>query len=114
MTMRLKDLYNQKAVYWEPITSDGYGNVATGTATEILVRWEDVTEIIMTSAGEEKTSSSKIGSLIEFDEHGWLWLGRLTDLDSSADPIASGAFEVLKTANIPSLDGKQIKHEAWL
>ena len=44
---------NQKAIYWEKSTQDGYGDYTYLEPVEIDCRWSTETEMVKNSRGEE-------------------------------------------------------------
>lgn len=96
----------QTAVYWPSPVSDGRGGYTYGDAVEIVVRWEDIHEVFLSVDGEEVVSNARVYVDRVVDELGFLFLGELTDLDSSAlaDPmLADGAFSIRKFEVLPNL-----------
>lgn len=100
-------LCKQTAVYWGTPVEDGYGGCTFADPVEIACRWEDKKEVYMSGSGEQLVSLAVVYVTQDVDEKGWLYLGLLTDFDSSLDtskPKAlSGTFEIKRFDKSPSL-----------
>lgn len=103
-------LCDQTAVYWGNPIKDGFGGYAFDDAVEINCVWEDTTELIRDSQGNEITSRAKVFVVQDLDEEGYLYLGSLDDLESA--PVPS---EVEKAFQIKRFDKtKALRKEEYL
>jgi len=96
----------QTAVYWGTPVADGYGGKDFADPVEISCRWENTTEKIMNSNGEEVVSRAQVFTTQDVDELGYLFLGDLDDLNSAeeADPMsADGAYEIKRFDKTPAM-----------
>jgi hypothetical protein len=75
----------QTVVYWANPTNDGDGNLTYDTPVEILVRWDDKTQLVTDSTGKEKVSKAEILTNQEMLEEEFLYLGSLSDFASGED-----------------------------
>lgn len=108
---------NQTAVYWASPTDDGYGNFVYADPVEISVRWEDSTEVITDSKGQERVSKAEVIVLQDVVEQGLLFLGDIADLDSTEedDPTTiDGAYPVVRFDKTPGIKGRSFLRKAWL
>ena len=110
----------QTAVYWGSPSSDGYGGMSFTTAIEILVRWENKTELI-DRVGRKDTdaiiSNAVVYCLQDLEENGWLFLGELDDLDSASltnPKEQENAYEIKKFEKIPSFKQDSIIRKVYL
>jgi hypothetical protein len=95
----IKTVCVQRALYWPEPVPDGYGGIQFGEPQEIPVRWDEKTEVITDSKGDEVVSKAEIMTTIDLDEGGWLWLGEMDDLPESVKVDQLG--EVLDPRKIP-------------
>jgi len=94
----------QTAVYWGSPTNDGYGGKTFADPVEIDCRWEDRTDVLRTSAGNEVVSKAKVLVTQDLDEEGFLYLGELDDLDSAPIPSeVDGAHKIVRFDKIPMI-----------
>lgn len=119
--MGIESLYRrvckQTAVYWGAPTENGYGGFTYDDPVEIAVRWENKTEVITDSKGQEQVSKAEIFLTQDIDEQGMLFLGTLDDLDSAEedDPTTvNGAYVVMKFEKIPDMAGREFTRKAYL
>ena len=108
----LKKVCVQTAVYWGSPVSDGFGGQTHGEVREIQCRWDDVSNTISTNDGQEIISRAELLVVEDLQEHGFLWLGSLGELndlylDSHMDNIdpktVSNAFEIRRIDKIPMI-----------
>ncbi len=115
--MNIAKVCKQIAVYWEAAGNDGYGGLSYTEPIEIKVRWRDRFQIILTSDGKEHQSQAEVWTLIDLKEEGFLYLGRLTSLDSDQliDPKEiSSAHEIIRFIKIPALRGNEYIRKVYL
>lgn len=105
--MSIQELLNriakQTAVYWGSPVAGGYGANTYADPVEILIRWEEATEMVLGKDGKEIQSRAQVYTLQDVDEQGYLYLGELTDLDSDPDDplIISGAWQIIQFQKTP-------------
>jgi hypothetical protein len=106
----------QTAVYWAPDTPDQYGQPTYDTPREILVRWDEVTEEFISPDNEARQSKAKVMAKEDLEVNGVLFLGELTDLDSTTAPFENdGAWQILSFKKIPFLRSTtRFFRQAWL
>jgi hypothetical protein len=108
---------NQTAVYWATPSADGYGGYTWDNPVEISCRWEDTIQVITDSNGEEIVSRAVVYLDQDVDENGVLFLGSLTDLDSTqeADPMtADSAYRIRRFDKVPNIKGTDFLRKAYL
>jgi len=97
----------QTAVYWGNPHNDGYGQQTYDTPVEISCRWDGVNELTMDGKGEMIRSNAKVLVTQDLDERSYLYLGSLTDFDSTVDTSApetvEGAYEIKKFIKTPMI-----------
>lgn len=104
----------QTAVYWGNPQNDGFGHFTFDDPVELKpsenngVRWEGKSEVnfeIARNIGNIQLSKSSVLVLQDLDEMGYLFLGTLEDIDSSADesdPLTvEGAYPIRRFDKIP-------------
>ena len=98
----------QTAVYWGTPVDDGYGGKTFADPVEIDCRWEDKIENIDRVGGgrlgEEVVSEAQVYVTQDVEEHGYLFLGDLDDLDSDeeADPTTiTKAYMINRFEKVP-------------
>jgi len=82
-TDEIAEAFTDTAVYWGVSGNDGYAETYNSPA-EIDCRWEDRLRKVITATGEEKLSSATVYTASDLDLGGFLFLGELDDLSSSA------------------------------
>lgn len=96
----------QTAVYWANPTRDGRGNTTFDSPVDILVRWDDKTQVITDAQGNEKVSRAEILSNQEMAELEFLFLGSLSDFASGADlsnpKTIVGAYHIITKTKVPA------------
>ena len=113
MKIKLK----QNAVYWAPGVSDGEGGTAFTQGVEIKCRWEDKQVNYVSDKGETEVSRSIVFTDRDVFLKGYLFLGLLQDLTSSAgeDPTEEhDAYEIKSFNKIPSVKGNKFERTAVL
>jgi hypothetical protein len=84
---------SQKCVYWGSPAEDGEGGNTYASPVEIDCRWENMTQIVVDSKGNEITSRALVFVEQDLDVEGRLYLGTLENLydlptlDSSASEL---------------------------
>ncbi len=99
----------QTAVYWGNPVSNKKGGYTFDTPVELAppngVRWEDRSEIKRMPNGTIELSRASVLLLQDVDKFGYLYLGELSDFDSSVDtddPInIEGAYLIIERDKIP-------------
>ena len=103
----IKKFAVQTVVYWANPTNDGDGNFTYDSPVEILVRWDDKTQVVTDSSGRERTSSAEILTNQEMVEEEFLYNGSLSDFSSGqdlSDPKAiEGAYEIITKTKVPAV-----------
>ena len=98
----IKKVCVQPAVYWQYNGSDGQGGSAFLNAVEIKVRWDEGTEVLSDSRGQEFTSHAQVLTPGNLVEQSYLWLGSLEDLPLEQDPVElPQAFAIKKMERYP-------------
>lgn len=95
----------QTAIYWANPTRDGDGNTTFDSPVDILVRWDDKTQVVTDSQGKEKVSRAEILSNQEMSELEYLFLGSISDFASGADlsnpKTIAGAYQIITKTKVP-------------
>lgn len=109
----IKKVCVQTAVYWGNPKPDGMGGTEYDDPVEVKVRWDDVTEVIKDGQGKDINSRAKILTPVDFQEQGYLFLGRLEDIPEEAwltyrgatihPNQIPGAFEIISFEKIPMI-----------
>jgi len=110
-------LLNQTAVYWGNPTPNGEGGYSYDAPVEISCRWELRQELIRDDVGRELRSKARIFVGQDLDDHGYLYLGDLDDLDSDeqVDPATvTAAFEIKMKEEVPDIKGARPVRVVWL
>ncbi len=116
--MNLTKFFNQTAVYWPPLTINGFGNITHDTPVEVAVRWTVKKERFLSSGGggntvEELLSKVVILAETDFEQKGKMKLGTLIGLDSDqlpdSDSLLIEGFE-----KIPTIKADQFLRKAYL
>jgi hypothetical protein len=108
---------NQTAVYWGTPASDGQGGRTFDEPIDIDCRWENVNELFVDGQGQERRSSAVVYVSVDVVVGGYLYLGTLTDLDSSEedDPLSvNDAKEIRRFDTTPSLKGDRSMRKIYL
>jgi len=103
----IKKFAVQTAVYWATPTNDGDGNMTYDSPVEILVRWDDKTQVVTDSSGKERTSNAEILTNQEMVEEEFLYNGSLADFPSGQDlsnpKTVEGAYEIITKMKVPAV-----------
>lgn len=102
----------ETAVYWASSGKDRYNQNTYSSPVEIKCRWEQKTQVVKNSQGEEVVSEAQVFLMKNVNEQSLLLLGNLDDVSSAEedDPhtIESGVYEVKSKAKIPGLGSKTV------
>jgi hypothetical protein len=100
-------LCKQIAVYWANPVNDGYGGKTYAVPVEIQCRWEDRNETFLANTGNLMVSRSVVYPLIDLDQEGILFLGKLADLTTAEknDPRLIDAASSVKRFDIVPILG---------
>lgn len=113
--MNIKRKLKQTMVWWQLLSRSGDGSYNYAEPEEVKCRWEDRHEIYHISTGEERKSLAIIMVTFDIQPGDMIFLGRLVDLDSSADPMNEPlAKQVLEITNITNLRGITQVRKAYL
>lgn len=100
----------QTAVYWTAPVANGWGGLTHNDPIEISCRWEEKTEMISRFGGgrkgEELISNAQVFVTQDVVEEGYLFLGDLDDLSSSADndpENIDNAYKIIKFEKTPAV-----------
>lgn len=100
----IKRVCVQRAVYWGAPEADGFGGYSFSEPKEVSVRWDDKTERVTDSNGNEIVSRAEIMVTEDVDEGGCLYLGELDSLSEGekANPQSvEGAFLIKRVDRSP-------------
>jgi hypothetical protein len=115
LTRRLR---KQDAVYWGSPVADGFGGYDFDDPVEIRVRWEHKPELFINLAGNEVRSQAVVFPGVDLDIGGYLYLGELSDLDSTVmepkDVTTGRVYEIRGFSKSPSRRGKKFVRKVWL
>lgn len=118
MTDLISRMRKQTAVYWSTPVEDGYGGAAFADPVEITVRWEERQELFIDQMGNEVRSNAVAYVGQDVDLGGYLYLGELTDLDSTviepADVTTGNVYEIRGFSKSPTIGGTKFVRKAWL
>lgn len=106
---------NQKLVYWPYVKKSATGAPVVGDAVELSCRWEDRQILFRTAQGQESMSNAVIWVDQDLTLEGYLYLGLLTDLDSTTegDPTElDNAYEIRAYTKIPNVKGTDYERKA--
>jgi hypothetical protein len=97
----------QTAVYWDAPINDGYGGFTWAVPVELDVRWDAVSEKIITQrgGGEEIISQAKVEVLQDVEINGMMYLGTLASLSvaEKANPmLLEDAYLIQRFDKIPA------------
>ena len=108
---------NQIATYWARLAPDGHGGWDYDDPVEIYVRWDEVQEAMVDSAGEEFVTRAEIMVNQVMSPGDYLYLGELTSAmeDSAANPVnIEGAWPVRRVESIPTIQADAFVRTVWL
>ena len=118
MTSFINRKHKQTIVYWSRSGVSGFGQTSFATPVEIMGRWEDKETRFIDNTGAEDVSDAVafVGQDVVVGD--WLFLGELTDIDSSIDETdpnnVSGAKEIKAKTKIPTLKADKFERKAFL
>ena len=107
----------QKAVYFGNPTDDGHGGFTYDDPVEIPCRWFQKSALTEDNKGQTFSDMAQVQVNQDVDINGLLFLGDLTDLDSSeeADPTTKEDIWTIKRfEKVKELDGPGFYREAFL
>lgn len=106
----------QTCIYWGNPANDGYGGLDFDNPVELLCRWEDKTVLQQDAKGNQITSDAVVFVLQDVEEGGYLYLGSISDLDSSAvSPVETAkAFQIITYEKVPALKGSEYFRAVYL
>lgn len=97
----------QDAIYWEYDGTDGFSNPEFKDPVDIKVRWDEKTEVISDSNGEEYISHTQLLVPQDLKVNGYVKLGQVAELPAGADPRdQDGAFEIQNMERYPTFRSK--------
>lgn len=94
---------NQKAIYWEKSTQDGYGDYTYLSPVEIDCRWSTETEMVKNSKGEEVISTAKIFVDRVLNIEGFLSLGEITGGTPSVPAGDKNSYAIIRIDEVPNV-----------
>jgi hypothetical protein len=107
----------QTAVYW-PLSGTGvdeFGKPAYAEPVEITCRWDWVREEFVGPDGDTEISKAKLIVDRDLVQKGIMFLGGLSDLDDSDDPLNnSEAWEIRSFKKTADFKGKKYLREVYL
>lgn len=99
----------QDAIYWAYLGPDGMGGSEYESPAEIVVRWDEHTEVVSDSHGKEFLSSAQVLVPHDLKEQSLLMLGTLDQIPNVDDPNdAPGSFEIKKMDRHPLFMSKTL------
>lgn len=112
--MSYNALLTEHAVYWAPGQPDGYGGNQVDEPVEIFVRWQDKVTRSVDDQGVEYISQATIYCNQALAFEGWLWLGRLEDLESQEPIEINEAYKIRTTGRSQSSSGGIVVRKVML
>jgi hypothetical protein len=109
VTAYLKRITNDTAVYWASPTASADGSNSFGTPIEIKCFWSNSIDLKTEIDRKDVFVQAKVHVVIDLDEQGMLFHGKLTDLtdiQKSNPKKVPRAYEIKKFIKIPSLTNK--------
>lgn len=107
----LNRMRKQTATYWGSPEPDGYGSYTFDTPITLMVRWEDVSEVVQGANGESINSRSTVYVGQDVDVEGYLYLGT----SSATDPTeVDGAYRIRSFSKVPNLRASKYLRKAYL
>lgn len=99
---------NQSAVYWAKAGKDGFNTYAYSAPVQVACRWEDRTDIVKNSKGEEVVSSALVFVDRIIKQEDYLQLGNL-EVSTPANPFnAKKAVPVIRMDSIPNVKANEV------
>lgn len=99
--------YKQTTVYWGNPQSDGQGGFTFDDPVEIACRWEDIRQVVTDNKGNSVVSRAVIYVKQDLDEEGMIYLGTLSDFDSTVDTgdpkSIDNTYIIKRFGKVPSL-----------
>lgn len=107
ITSFIRKVAAQKAIYWEYEGVDGYNRPQLKEAREIMVRWDEKTEVKTARNGKEFISRAQILTPEDLKEQSYIMLGALDDVPIEPDHNDfEGAFEIRLMERTPLFASK--------
>ena len=98
----IKRVCVQPAVYWQYDGSDGQGGSKFLDPVEISIRWDEGTEVVSDSRGQEFVSRTQVLTPDDLVEQSYLKLGSLSEINEELSPMnIVGAFPIKKMDRYP-------------
>lgn len=131
----LDDMCRQVAIYWPPSFESPSGQPTfTAHPVEILVRWEQTTDVFIDRSGNEATSKAEVWVREEVQQLGVLWLSPYSVDDppgSALQALAPGSgapgdsspfvpfnnpdvYEIRRYEEVPTFDNDDVEMIAYL
>lgn len=106
----------QKAVYWAKAGQDKYGKPSYSVGVEILCRWEDLMEEVVTAQNKQLVSNHYAMVSMDTPEGGLLWLGELAKWTGADPPTAQteDVHRIVKFSKLPNLKNTEFLREVWM
>ncbi len=108
----LEKMLRQKAVYWEPIWRDQFGDLLYDSPVEIKCRWEDELVNVVDAAGREQVFEALVYTDRDVKIEGLLFLGTEGDLEGAEPPQA--AKRIRRFEKLPTLKADKFLRTAYL
>jgi hypothetical protein len=121
----LERLCSDVCVYWGSPVDDGYGSFTFAEPIEISCLWNDLSQIVFDTQGEELASRALVYVTQDVDELSMLFHGTLDDLYDKYDTESSGgalphpknidkAYFVKRFEKTPALGSRGYLRKAFL
>lgn len=106
MTISTRKL-NQSAIYWAKSAPDGYGDYSYSAPVQILCKWEDKTDIVKNSRGEEVVSNSLVFIDRDVNFEDFLQLGEVDGLTPASPEGEQDAYPIIRKDSITSINNTE-------
>lgn len=103
-----------KALLWEFISNDRYGNSQVSAAVEIQCRWVPKRRTIVDAQGKLVATDVTVAVNREIPEHSIMWKGGFDDIPGTADVPDSGFMEVVAFDEADDVKGRETAREVRL
>ena len=111
----IKRMRKQTAVYWPLLSVNQFGKKVVGSPVEIKVRWEDISEEFLDSAGERQMSKAVVYVDRDVTLGGILMLGTISDITDDINIKENiGAWEIRRFDNLPNIKASEFLKTAYL
>lgn len=112
-------LLNQTITYWEPDSTNVYGNTTWTAGVQIKARWEENAEDVLSPNGENIVSRAMVyvdgDQAIEID--GRMYLGIKSELTSTQIPdpdLVANSYRIIAVKKSPGLRNRRSLKKIWL